>query len=57
MAAKNCSECDGKVSSKATKCPHCGHPMTIGSAGFDAVKGTIGGIYTIFAFLIVLFVL
>lgn len=28
MAVKNCTDCGGKVSTKAGACPHCGRPMT-----------------------------
>ncbi|SEW20242.1 hypothetical protein [[Clostridium] fimetarium] len=28
MAIIECSECHGKVSDKATKCPHCGNPIS-----------------------------
>lgn len=27
MALTNCSECGRSVSSEATACPHCGHPL------------------------------
>ena len=27
MALMTCPECEGKVSSKAIICPHCGYPM------------------------------
>ena len=45
MAANSCPECGGKVSSKAMKCPHCGHPITFGAEGFDSVKSGIGSAF------------
>jgi len=36
MALKQCPECKGEVSDKATRCPHCGfqHPRTATKAIF-----------------------
>lgn len=34
MTATACPSCDGKISSKAFDCPHCGHPLRKAKRGF-----------------------
>ena len=41
----NCEECEKEVSSKATTCPHCGHPLLY---EWDPVKG----IFSVIAWII-----
>lgn len=40
MALLQCPECQGKVSSAALACPHCGHPQLVAVASAAAVKQT-----------------
>lgn len=42
MALKQCPDCNGKVSSNAKTCPHCGNPMTFGRKGLEDAKDTAG---------------
>lgn len=46
MAAGNCTECNGKVSSISKMCPHCGHPMTLGRRSLENAKDTIGSVWS-----------
>lgn len=48
MALSSCPECDGKVSSTAKTCPHCGHNLTFGRKGLEAAKDTAGSIWNWF---------
>jgi hypothetical protein len=34
MPANTCASCNGKVSTKAYDCPHCGHPIRKPKRGF-----------------------
>lgn len=44
MALQKCKECGNKVSSKASECPQCGHPVKkdSGSARWIVILGLVG---------------
>lgn len=54
MAIIKCPECDGKVSSTAKTCPHCGHSMTFGRKGAESAKDFFGAIWNIMILLFAL---
>lgn len=48
MALISCPECSASVSSQASSCPQCGHPMTAGRKhAQDAVDGMGSAISTV----------
>ena len=42
MSTINCPACNDKVSTAASMCPHCGHPISVGRTGFEGLKNLIG---------------
>ena len=54
MAIIKCPECDGKVSSTAKTCPHCGRSMTLGRVGLEQAKDGFGWIWVILTWIVLL---
>lgn len=46
MALTNCKECNGKLSSEAIACPHCGHPSGERNIAIVMEPGGGGGFST-----------
>ena len=57
MALIKCEECEGRVSTKADACPHCGAKRgNVFRKGGDAVLDTIGGVALWFLKIALIFV-
>lgn len=41
MQLTNCPVCDGKVSTAALACPHCGHPINLPSKPIEPRQGEV----------------